>query len=165
MAMVMSSDGKMLNVRTSKGKVRVSVKDVELRPMDEQEVSYSKCREGKVSEATPIKMSRAKFFDSMAEKISSELKISLSDAKRILGQDDLFKRMVQSAKDKGAVIEYLDEAEVPDSKDGESDTIDDVQAMLVKMLPKTKNLKLDSDKEKELKATLSKAMGLMGESE
>ena len=53
------------------------------------------------------------------------------------------------------------EAEEDDSKDGESDTIDDVQSMLTKMLPKTKNLKLGADKEKELKATLSKAMKMM----
>ena len=57
----------------------------------------------------------------------------------------------------------IQEAEEDDSKDGESDTIDDVQTMLTKMLPKTKNLKLGADKEKELKSTLSKAMSLMGE--
>lgn len=57
------------------------------------------------------------------------------------------------------------EAEVPDDEDAESDTIDDVQTMLTKMLPKTKGLKLAKDKEKELKSTLKKAMSMMGENE
>ena len=56
------------------------------------------------------------------------------------------------------------EAEEDDSKDGESDTVDDVQSMLTKMLPMTKDLKLGADKEKELKMHISKAMGLMKES-
>lgn len=57
----------------------------------------------------------------------------------------------------------LEEAEEDDSKDGESDTIDDVQSMLTKMLPKTKGLKLDKDKEEKIKNHLKSAMSLMGE--
>lgn len=62
-------------------------------------------------------------------------------------------------------FESFNEAEVPDDEDGESDTIDDVQTMLTKMLPKTKNLKLGADKEKELKTLIQKAMSMMGEQE
>jgi hypothetical protein len=73
---------------------------------------------------------------------------------------EVWKHMVKS----GDLKESFIEAEVPDDEDAESDTIDDVQSMLTKMLPKTKGLKLDPSKEKELKSTLKKAMSMMGES-
>lgn len=66
-------------------------------------------------------------------------------------------------QDEVEVKEAVLEAEEPDSKDGESDTIDDVQSMLTKMLPKTKGLKLDKEKEAKIKSHLKSAMSLMGE--
>ena len=57
-------------------------------------------------------------------------------------------------------INSMNEQEEPDSTDSESGVIDDVQSMLVKMLPMTKGLDLSPEKEQELKKHIDAALAI-----